>query len=136
MSTPRKRQVRLVVCLTTAVLLASGLIYTSFASSDPALSPTQLLASTHPGSVVQLTGTVVPHTVINHTDGDLDFRLADRATARSSVLVRYSGTVPSAFDPGRELIVTGSLRHGNFIAQKGSMITKCPSKYAAAPSGQ
>jgi cytochrome c-type biogenesis protein CcmE len=126
----------LVVCLTLAVLLASGLIYTSFASSDPALSPTQLLARTHPGSVVQLTGTVLPNSVINHADGDLDFRLADRANAHRSVLVRYSGTVPSAFDPGRELIVTGSLHGGNFIAQKGSMITKCPSKYAAAPSGQ
>ena len=43
MTPPRKRQVRLVVSLTLAVLLASGLIYTSFAASDPALTPSQLL---------------------------------------------------------------------------------------------
>ena len=32
------------MCLTLAVVLASGLIYTSFAASDPALTPSQILA--------------------------------------------------------------------------------------------
>ena len=120
--------------MVAAVLLASGLIYTSFAASDPALDPSQLLASVAPGKVVQLTGTVVPGTNHTHSDGALDFRLADRATAKVSVAVDYSGDVPSAFRPGRELIVTGTLRGGRFIAQPGSMITKCPSKYVAAPN--
>jgi cytochrome c-type biogenesis protein CcmE len=135
MTPPRKRQVRLVVCLTLAVLLASGLIYTSFAASDPALTPSQLLAQRTPGRNVQLTGTVVKNTVHDQSNGVVNFRLADRVGDGVSVPVVYSGSVPSAFAVGRELIVTGELRRGTFQAQPGSMITKCPSKYSAAPSG-
>ena len=134
MTPPRKRQVRLVVCLTLAVLLASGLIYTSFAASDPALTPSQLLHRT-PGRNVQLTGTVLKSSIEDRSNGVVDFRLADRAGNRVSVPVVYSGSVPSAFAGGRELIVTGELKRGSFLAQPGSMITKCPSKYSAAPSG-
>ncbi len=135
MTPPRKRQVRLVVSLTLAVLLASGLIYTSFASSDSALTPSQLIRDAKAGQSVQLTGTVVNGSVRESPDGALDFRLADRAGGRSAVLVAYSGSVPPAFQQGRELIVTGDLKGGTFVAQPGSMITKCPSKYSAAPSG-
>ena len=135
MTPPRKRQVRLIVSLTLAVLLASGLIYTSFAASDPALTPSQLLHETTRGRNVQLSGTVVKNSVRDHGNGVVDFRLADRVGDGVSVPVVYSGTVPSAFHFGRELIVTGELKHGSFLAQPGSMITKCPSKYSAAPSG-
>ncbi len=134
MTHPRKRQVRLVVSLTLAVLLASGLIYTSFAASDPALTPTQLLSRGSDRNV-QLTGTVVNRSITNHADGVVDFRLADRVGDGVSVPVTYSGSVPSSgFASGRELIVSGRLRGGTFDAQPGSMITKCPSKYSAAPS--
>ena len=61
--------------------------------------------------------------------------LDDAAGDGTSVAVVYSGSVPSAFAVGRELIVTGQLKRGKFLAQPGSMITKCPSKYSAAPSG-
>jgi len=135
MTPPRKRKVRLVVCLTLAVLLASGLIYTSFAASDPALTPSQVLAQSKPGRVYQLTGTVVPGTIVDGRGGALrQFRLADRSGGRVSLVVDYSGTVPSAFEAGRELIVTGSISHGAFVAQANSMITKCPSKYTPAPT--
>jgi cytochrome c-type biogenesis protein CcmE len=135
MTPPRKRQVRLIVSLALAVGLASGLIYTSFAASDPALTPSQLLRHTRPGRNVQLTGTVVARSVRNHTSGVVDFRLADRTRDGVSVPVVYSGSVPPAFAAGRELIVTGKLQRGVFRAQPGSMITKCPSKYSAAPNG-
>ena len=135
MTPPRKRQVRLVVSLTLAVLLASGLIYTSFASSDAALSPSQLIQQARAGENVQLTGTVVKGSVRELADGQLDFRLADRAGGGRSVGVTYSGSVPPALQPQRELIVTGALKAGTFVAQPGSMITKCPSKYSAAPTG-
>ena len=136
MTPPRKRQVRLIVSLTLAVLLASGLIYTSFAASDPALTPSQLLHEATRGRNVQLSGTVVKHSVQNHSNGVVDFRLADRVGDGVSVPVVYSGSVPSGgFAEGRELIVTGELKRGSFLAQPGSMITKCPSKYSAAPSG-
>lgn len=135
MTPPRKRQVRLIVCLTLAVLLASGLVYTSFAASDPALTPSQLLHASAPSRNVQLTGTVLKNSVRDQRNGVVNFRLADRAGDGVSVPVVYSGSVPAAFAPGRELIVTGELKRGAFLAQPGSMITKCPSKYSAAPSG-
>jgi cytochrome c-type biogenesis protein CcmE len=135
MTSPRRRKVRLVVCLTLAVVLASGLIYTSFAASDPALTPSQILAQARPGRVYQLTGTVVPGTIVDGRGGALHaFRLADRSGGRVSLVVDYSGTVPDAFEAGRELIVTGSVAHGAFVAQANSMITKCPSKYTPAPT--
>jgi len=136
MSSPRKRTIRLVVCLAIAVVLASGLIYTSFAASDPALSPSQLLRTGHAGQIYQLTGTVVQHSVRNRAGGVLDFRLADRSGGGRSIVVAYTGSVPSAFAPTRELIVTGQVRGGRFLAQPNSMITKCPSKYTAAPAGE
>jgi cytochrome c-type biogenesis protein CcmE len=49
---------------------------------------------------------------------------------RTNVL--YHGTVPDLFDVGREVVVTGKLRDGTFVAQDGSLSTKCPSKYAPA----
>jgi cytochrome c-type biogenesis protein CcmE len=136
MSPPRKRQVRLVVCLALAVVLASGLIYTSFAASNPALTPSELLRQARAGVVYQLTGTVVNRSVRDRAGGVLDFRLADRAGDGTSIPVDYTGSVPSAFAVERELIVTGQVRGGTFVAQPNSMITKCPSKYSAAPSGQ
>jgi len=134
MTPPRRRHVKLVVSLTLAVVLASGLIYTSFAASNPALTPSQLLSRSRGASTVQLTGTVVSHTVRDLPGGALAFRLVDRTKRGPTVLVDYSGAVPPTFEPGRELIVTGALREGTFVAQPGSMITKCPSKYSAAPS--
>ena len=135
MTPPRKRHIRLVVSLTLAVLLASGLIYTSFAASSPALTPAQLLRQGKPGTIYQLTGTVVRGSVVDRSAGELDFRLADRAGDGHAVAVIYHGSVPNPFRVGREVIVTGEVHAGTFVAQPNSMITKCPSKYSAAPSG-
>jgi len=123
-----------VVSLAIALALASGLVYTSFAASSPALTPSQLLRQAQSGRVYQLTGTVVTGSVADRAHGVLDFRLADRVGDGVSVPVDYSGSVPDAFQQGRELIVTGSMRGRTFVAQPNSMITKCPSKYSAAPS--
>jgi cytochrome c-type biogenesis protein CcmE len=134
MNSPRRRQVKLVVSLTLAVVLASGLIYTSFSAADPALTPSQLIRDAKPGTDVQLTGTVQKGTVHDLANGAVDFGLADRSGGGPSVEVDYSGSVPPTFRVGRELIVTGVLRGRTFVAQPSSMVTKCPSKYSAAPS--
>jgi cytochrome c-type biogenesis protein CcmE len=134
MNPGRKRQVRLVVSLTLAVLLAGGLIYTSFSAADEALTPTQLLARAKTDVSYQLTGTVVKGSVRRLPGGVLDFSLADRAGGGRAVPVIYTGAVPDPFRVGRELIVTVSKRGRDFVAAPGSMITKCPSKYSPAPS--
>lgn len=131
MNPARKRTIRLVVALAAAVTLASALIYTSFSAASPALSPSQLMHEAVPGRSYQLTGTVMAHSV-RHEGEVLSFRIRDRAS-ETSVPVRYTGEVPDPFKEGREVIVTVSKQGGQYIGERNSLITKCPSKYKAAP---
>lgn len=134
MNPARKRTVRLVVALSAAVVLASALIYTSFSAASPALSPSQLLHQAQPGRSYQLTGTVVAHSVAR--DGaTLNFSVADRAGG-GAVPVAYTGTVPDPFREGREVIVTVEKQGGQYVGERNSLITKCPSKYKEAPSSE
>ncbi|HEX6116790.1 MAG TPA: cytochrome c maturation protein CcmE [Solirubrobacterales bacterium] len=128
MDPDRKRKIRLVIALGLAVVLAAALVYTSFSASTEAKEPSELLAA-GPGQSYDLTGRVADGSV--ERDGSkLDFEVADREDPSTSVPVTYTGTVPDPFREGREVIVTGELRDGTFVAEKDSLITKCPSKFA------
>ncbi len=132
MDPDRKRKIRLVVALSAAVLLAAGLVYTSFSASTEAKQPSQLLTA-QPGSSYDVTGVVVPGSV-HRRGSQLDFRVADRQSDGSagpkSVPVRYSGEVPDPFRAGREIIVTGTLASSGVLeGKRDSLITKCPSKF-------
>ena len=48
----------------------------------------------------------------------------------TTVKVLYTGSVPDLFKVGRHIVVDGELQQGTFVTEPGSMITKCPSKYA------
>jgi cytochrome c-type biogenesis protein CcmE len=129
MDPDRKRRIRLVVALSTAVLLAAALVYTSFSASTQAREPSQLLTA-QTGDSYDLTGVVVPGS-IRHRGPRLDFNVMDRkGDAAASIPVRYSGEVPDPFRAGREVIVTGRLAaNRTLIGQRDSLITKCPSKF-------
>jgi cytochrome c-type biogenesis protein CcmE len=127
MDPARKRKLRLIVALNAAVLLAVALIYTSFSASTEAKQPSELLHAP-PGQSYQMTGVVVPGSIHRHGP-QLDFRVADRANSSEAIPVRYSGEVPDPFADGREVIVSGKVQNGTFLAQRDSLITKCPSKY-------
>jgi len=119
----RKRKLRLVVALTAVVLLATALLYTSFSASTEAAKPSEIVA----GKSYELTGKVVDDSVAR--DGErLRFRIRDR-DGTHSVPVVYSGVVPDPFREGREVIVSGELEGGTFVAERDSLITKCPSKF-------
>jgi cytochrome c-type biogenesis protein CcmE len=122
-----KRKIRLVVALSAAVLLAVGLIYTSFSASSEAKQPSDLMNASSGGSY-EMTGVVVPGS-IEHHGAQLAFQVADRDNANASIPVRYRGEIPDPFRDGREVVVTGTVRNGTFIAERDSLITKCPSKY-------
>ena len=128
MDPDRKRKIRLVVALSAAVLLAVALVYTSFSASTEAKEPSQLLHAT-PGQSYEMTGVVVPGS-IHHHGSQLDFRVADRDDPSASIPVRYTGEVPDPFADDREVIVTGKVADGTFMAQRDSLITKCPSKFS------
>jgi cytochrome c-type biogenesis protein CcmE len=130
----RKRVVRLIVALSAALVLAGALIYTSFSAASPALSPSQLLRQAQPGRSYQLTGMVVPGSVQRQTGG-VSFSVEDRAGG-ARVPISYTGTVPDPFREGREVIVTVQRQGSRYIGERDSLITKCPSKYKAAPAGE
>lgn len=123
----RKRTIRLVVALSTALLLAAALIYTSFSASSEATSPGALATSAQAGRSYQLTGKVVEGTVRRRGE-TLSFRLRDR-DGRASVPVRYTGVVPDPFREGREVIVTVRKQGTTFVGERDSLVTKCPSKF-------
>jgi cytochrome c-type biogenesis protein CcmE len=130
----QKRRLRLVSALGAAVLLASALIYTSFTAASPARTPSQLLAGARSGQAYQLTGKVLAGS-IRRQGQTLDFRVSDR-NGSTSVPVRYSGAVPDPFRAGREVIVTVRKQGALFVGERDSLVTKCPSKFSAAPPGQ
>jgi cytochrome c-type biogenesis protein CcmE len=135
MDPARKRKVRLVVALTAALLLAGTLLYTSFASGSETKSPSQVLAAGSSGAIYEMTGKVVPGS-ISHQGATLVFEVRDRAGATGKALpVHYTGTVPDPFRDGREVIVTGKFEHGVFQGERNSLVTKCPSKFQNAKSG-
>jgi cytochrome c-type biogenesis protein CcmE len=137
MTPPRKRKVRLIAALSAAVVLASALIYTSFSAASPALTPTQLVRQAQPGRSYQLTGTVAQGSV--HREGAvLRFAVEDRAGSGSETKIplAYTGTVPDPFREGREVIVTVEKQGGQYIGERNSLITKCPSKYKTAPPSE
>ena len=124
----RKRQIRLFVALSAAVLLAVALIYTSFSASTEAKEPSDVLASGPSAESYQLTGEVVS----SERDSDgLEFEIQDTDGEGETLPVKYEGIVPDPFRDGREVIVTGALdESGTFVAEKDSLITKCPSKFS------
>ena len=124
MDPTRKRKIRLAVALGAAVLLAAALVYTSFSASTEASKPSQI----EPGRSYELTGKVVNGS-ISRDGEELRFRIRDRDGA-ASVPVSYTGAVPDPFREGREVIVSGELKQGTFVAERDSLVTKCPSKFS------
>ena len=80
---------------------------------------------------VSLVGKVAGKTSGDGHDTALRFRLRDR-DGSTSVPVVYRGSVPDLFRTGREVVVDGTLRDGTFVAERNSLVTKCPSKYVPA----
>jgi cytochrome c-type biogenesis protein CcmE len=127
MDPEKKRRIRLVVALAAALLLAAGLVYTSFSASSDTRQPSELAGVS--GGNYKLTGTVAPGSV-RHDGTELDFAVADRDDPSAKIPVTYTGQIPDPFREGREVILTGTVSDGTFVAQKDSLITKCPSKFA------
>ena len=131
MDPSRKRAIRLTVALTVALLLASALVYTSFAAGRDELTASQLLAKARPGKTYVLAGTVLNGSVRRNRDVLL-FRVRD-PKLKVSVPVRYTGEIPDPFAAGRGVLVdvhTGAA--SGFVGEANTLTTKCPSKYQAA----
>ena len=128
--TPRRRNpARLVVALSVAAVLAVFLLYTSLAAgTTPTLQPSELTSRGDSGEV-SLDGVVAGPVSGDARGGGLRFRIRDH-DGKASVPVVYKGSVPDLFKVGRDVGLDGQLRNGVFVGEPGSLVTKCPSKYA------
>ena len=134
-SAGRRNPARLVIALSIAAVLAVFLLYTSIAGGGtPMIQPSELQGRTER---VTLAGRVVGSPQGDPYAGGLRFQLHDiKGGTRERVTVLYKGSVPEQFKPGRDIVVDGRLRNGTFVAVPGTLITKCPSKYAPEPASQ
>jgi cytochrome c-type biogenesis protein CcmE len=130
MDPSRKRAIRLTVALTAALLLASALVYVSFAAGNQEVTASQYLARARPGKTYELAGTVLVGSV-RHAGSTLLFRIRD-PKLNVSVPVRYTGIVPDPFAAGRAVMVAVKQDGSTAVGQENSLTTKCPSKYQAA----
>jgi cytochrome c-type biogenesis protein CcmE len=115
-----------------AAALAVFILYTSIAGAGtPQVQPSDL--SRYANQKVTLVGRVVTTRGDAHTAAGMRFVIKDVKGAQDGrATVAYHGTVPDLFKVGREVVVTGRFADGRFVADDGSMSTKCPSKYAPA----
>jgi cytochrome c-type biogenesis protein CcmE len=59
--------------------------------------------------------------------------VVDKEDPDQRVRVLYRGSVPDQFKAGREVVVTGRVEDGTFVARADSLITLCPSKFTDRP---
>lgn len=132
----RASPARLVIALSVAAALAVFVVYTAVAGTGtPQLAPSELAG--HHGDVVLVGAVVGPVTGDSHTPTGMRFMLKDvQGHSPARVPVSYTGSVPDLFKVGRHVVVEGTVRNGVFVAKPGSLVTKCPSKYAPATSTQ
>jgi cytochrome c-type biogenesis protein CcmE len=116
-----------VLALSVAAVLAVFLLYFAVAGgATPSVQPGELAGKT---GTVSLAGVALgPVRGDSFAPRGKRFRLRD-VNGTSTVRVVYRGTVPELFKPGRHILVRGELRNGVFVAERDSMVTKCPSKY-------
>lgn len=135
---PMKSRLRFVLALTVALVLGGLLLFFSIGGAlQTYVSPAGLLKSP-PGQTYRLDAIVSAQPLVNPQDAadgpnGLTFWVQDKEGTAVRVQVLYTGNVPDAFKAGREIVMTGERRGNAFIAQRGSMITLCPSKFVNKP---
>jgi cytochrome c-type biogenesis protein CcmE len=124
---------RFTIALILAAALGGWLIWTSIGGSlETYTSPSGLVKSD--GTTYRLNGKVnagAPKDAADRAQSaaGLRFVVRDKDKPKSTVEVVYRGSVPDAFADDREIVVTGHMENGVFMADRGSLITLCPSKF-------
>jgi cytochrome c-type biogenesis protein CcmE len=126
-----RSRLRFVIALSVAAALGGWLAYTSLGGTlETYASPANLVAH----KTFRLNGKVAPGAPADaagqaQSAEGLTFRVADKTQPSKTVKVLYRGQVPDQFKVGREVVVTGTLQGGTFVARPDSLITLCPSKF-------
>ena len=128
---------RFFIAVALAVVLGGWLAYVSIGGTlQEFASPSELRAS---GGTYKLNGVVAAGAPADaagraQSAGGLRFRVQDKKHPDRVVDVVYRGSVPDTFRSGREVVLTGRLADGVFVAERNSLVTLCPSKFTAEPS--
>ncbi len=132
-----KSRARFIVAIALAVGLGGWLAWTSFGGAlETYASPGELAAD---GTTYRLNGIVQPGVTSDaagraQSEAGLTFDVRDKDNPGKVVRVQYSGTVPDTFRAGREIVVTGKLENGTFVAERNSLVALCPSKFTDDPN--
>ena len=129
-----KSRSRFAIALTLAVVLGGWLIWTSIGGSLETYTSPSGLVKTSDGITYRLNGKVAPGSPTDvaeraQTAEGVRFTVRDKVDASVGVAVVYRGSVPDAFKDDREIVVTGRMENGVFQADRGTLITLCPSKF-------
>lgn len=130
-----RSRVRFIVAIGMAVVLGGWLAWTSLGGAlETYAGPGELSGD----RTYRLNGTVAPGAPADAAERarsaeGLRFTVVDKENDRQRVEVVYRGSVPDQFKVGREVVITGALRDGAFVAERDSLVTLCPSKFSDRP---
>jgi len=135
-----RSRIRFALALSLAAVLGGYLLYVSLGGAmETYTGPAQLAEYAQEDDAdrtYRLNGLVagdVPDDAVAQarSEAGYTFEVADKDDPSATVTVVYRGTVPDQFRDGREIVVTGSLQDGVFIAKRDSLLALCPSKFTA-----
>jgi cytochrome c-type biogenesis protein CcmE len=135
---PVRSRLRFIIAISLAVVLGAWLAWTSIGGSlETYAGPGELATSTD--KTYRLNGRVAPGAPkdaagLAQSEAGLRFTVIDKENPAERVQVLYRGSVPDQFKDGREVVVTGSVKNGTFVARNDSLITLCPSKFSDRPT--
>jgi cytochrome c-type biogenesis protein CcmE len=132
-----RSRLRFIIAISLAVVLGGWLAWTSIGGSlETYAGPSELAAGTD--TTYRLNGRVASGAPTDaaaraQSAEGLRFTVVDKEDPSRRVNVVYRGSVPDQFKAGREVVVTGSVENGTFVARSDSLITLCPSKFSDRP---
>lgn len=136
-----RSRLRFIIAISLAAVLGGALLYVSLGGAmETYTSPAQLIASSDAeGKTYRLNGNVlgaVPEDAVAQARSaeGFTFVVADKKDRTKTVTVLYRGTIPDQLKEWREIVVTGSLKNGVFVARRDSLLALCPSKFTDAPA--
>ncbi|HTI33380.1 MAG TPA: cytochrome c maturation protein CcmE [Miltoncostaea sp.] len=131
-----RSRMRFIIAIALAVGLGGYLAYASLGGAlETYAGPAELTAA----KTYRLNGTVGPGAPVKNaaglaqSSGGLHFTVVDKDNPGAKVPVVYRGSVPDQFKVGREVVLTGKLENGTFVAKNDSLVTLCPSKFSDKP---
>jgi cytochrome c-type biogenesis protein CcmE len=132
-----RSRLRFIVAIGLAVVLGAWLAWTSLGGSlETYAGPGELAAASD--DTYRLNGRVAAGAPTDaaaraQSAAGLRFTVVDKENPDQRVRVLYRGSVPDQFKAGREVVVTGAVEGGTFVARNDSLITLCPSKFSDRP---